>query len=80
MTPEEIRSAANPARRAHSIVQVTKITGVGRSFLYEEISAGRLVAKKAGRRTLIFDADLNAWLASLPMTRSANSKLKSNTP
>jgi excisionase family DNA binding protein len=75
MTPEEIRSFATPVRRAHSISQVTRITGIGRSFLYEEISAGRLAAKKAGRRTLIFDADLNAWLAGLPQMRSANSKL-----
>jgi excisionase family DNA binding protein len=80
MTPEEIRSYANPARRAHSIKQAAKIAGVGRSFLYDEISAGRLVAKKAGRRTLIFEADLNAWLASLPKVRSTNSKLKSKTP
>ena len=80
MTPKEVRSWANPVRLAHSIADVAKITGVGRSFLYEEISAGRLVAKKAGRRTLIFDADLNAWLANLPATRAANSKLKSNTP
>jgi excisionase family DNA binding protein len=75
-----IHSQATSYRLAHSISEVTKLTGVGRSFLYEEISAGRLVARKAGRRTLIFDADLNAWLASLPATRSANSKLKSNSP
>jgi excisionase family DNA binding protein len=76
----DIHSQATSYRLAHSIADVAKITGVGRSFLYEEISAGRLVAKKAGRRTLIFEADLNAWLASLPATRSANAKLKSNTP
>jgi excisionase family DNA binding protein len=60
----------------HSIDDVTKLTGVGRSFIYEEIKAGNLSIRKAGRRTLIFDADLNAWLASLP---SANSRItKSN--
>jgi excisionase family DNA binding protein len=56
---------------AYSIVDVTDLTGLGRSFIYEEIKAGNLNIRKAGRRTLIFDADLNAWLASLP---SANSK------
>ncbi len=66
MTPEETRPRANPLRLAHSIADVAKITGVGRSFLYEEIKTGRLVVKKAGRRSLIFDADLKAWLASLP--------------
>jgi excisionase family DNA binding protein len=58
----------------HSIDDVTKLTGVGRSFIYEAIKAGNLIVRKAGRRTLIFDADLNAWLASLPEKRSANSK------
>ena len=69
------QSKATALRLAHSIADVAKITGVGRSFLYEEISAGRLVVKKAGRRSLIFDADLNAWLAGLPNKRSANSEI-----
>jgi excisionase family DNA binding protein len=57
----------NPAQKlAYSIDDVTKLTGVGRSFVYEQIKAGRLVVKKAGRRTLIFDTDLKAWLAGLP--------------
>ena len=57
----------SPAQKlAYSIDDVTRLTGVGRSFVYEEIKAGRLVVKKAGRRTLICVADLNAWLASLP--------------
>jgi excisionase family DNA binding protein len=64
----------------HSIDDVTKLTGLGRSFIYEAIKAGNLLVRKAGRRTLIFDADLNAWLASLPAKRSDNSKLKPNTP
>jgi excisionase family DNA binding protein len=59
----------------HSIDDVTKLTGVGRSFIYEAIKAGNLSIRKAGRRTLIFDADLIAWLASLPVTRSANAKI-----
>jgi len=80
VTLEEFRSYADPARRAHSIREVMKITGLGRSFIYEEIKAGRLAARKAGRRTLIFDADLNSWLASLPNTHTADSKFKSNTP
>jgi hypothetical protein len=34
--------------------------------LYEEIRAGRLVATKIGRRTVILDDDLKAWLSRLP--------------
>jgi excisionase family DNA binding protein len=80
MNPEENSSWAKPVQLALSIREVMKITGLGRSFIYEEIKAGRLVVKKAGRRSLIFVADLNAWLARLPEMRSANSKLEPNTP
>jgi excisionase family DNA binding protein len=58
--PEHVR------KLAHSIDDVTKLTGIGRSFVYEEIKGGRLLVRKAGRRTLIFEADLSAWLKSLP--------------
>ena len=45
-------------------------TGVGRSFIYAEIKAGRLIIRKAGRRSLVFDDDLKAWLGSLPEARA----------
>lgn len=61
-TPPE---SAQP-RLVHSIADVTKIIGLGRSFIYEEIKEGRLRVHKAGRRSLIFDADLKTWLAALP--------------
>ena len=56
----------SPHRFAFAISEVVEIVGVGRSFIYEEIKAGRLIVRKAGRRSLVFDADLKAWLASLP--------------
>lgn len=40
--------------------------GVGRSTIYGAINSGALHARKAGRRTLILDADLKTWLNSLP--------------
>ncbi len=40
---------------AYSIAELTEISGVGRSFLYEEIKAGRLIVTKAGRRSLECD-------------------------
>jgi hypothetical protein len=51
---------------AYDILSASKKAGLGRSKLFEEINAGRLKARKAGRRTLILHEDLAAWLASLP--------------
>jgi excisionase family DNA binding protein len=52
-------------RLAYSIQDVTKLTGLGRSYIYEEIRDGRLRIRKAGRRSLVLPDDLKAWLASL---------------
>jgi hypothetical protein len=59
---------------AYSIHDVAKLTGLGRSLLFEEIRAGHLLVKKAGRRTLVLHADLGAWLTSLPEKRHSDSK------
>ena len=37
---------------AHSIAEFAQLSGLGRSFLYEQIKAGNLPVRKAGRRTL----------------------------
>jgi hypothetical protein len=58
--PEQIR------KLAYSITELTQMAAVGRSFLYDEIKAGRLIVRKAGRRSLILAEDASAWLASLP--------------
>ena len=57
---------ASEGRYAYSIAEVAKSVGLGRSYLYGEIKDGRLRIRKAGRRTLIYEADLRAWLAQLP--------------
>jgi excisionase family DNA binding protein len=62
----DIHSQESSYRLAHSISEVVKLTGVSRSVLYEQIGEGRLRIRKLGRRTLIFDADLKAWLENLP--------------
>ncbi|MER2265195.1 helix-turn-helix domain-containing protein [Methylobacterium oxalidis] len=51
---------------ALGIVEAARAAGIGRSTVFEEINAGRLKARKAGRRTLILRDDLAAWLAALP--------------
>ena len=57
---------------AHSIPEAAKIAGVGRSFLYEEIRAGRLIARKAKGRTLILHQDLVDYLSHLPARAPSN--------
>ncbi|MCB2066540.1 MAG: helix-turn-helix domain-containing protein [Erythrobacter sp.] len=49
-----------------TIPEAVKLTGLSRSRIYEALKSRELVAKKAGRRTLIGFADLEAFLASLP--------------
>ena len=51
---------------AVTIPDAVKATGLSRSRIYEALKRGDLSARKAGRRTLIPFADLEAYLASLP--------------
>jgi hypothetical protein len=45
--------------------------GISRSQAYEEIKAGRLIARKCGAATLITDEDGAEWRRSLPKMNSA---------
>ena len=40
--------------------------GIGRTAFYEEVTAGRLKAKKRGTRTMIERAEARRWFANLP--------------
>ena len=51
---------------AVTIPDAVKASGMSRSSIYEALKRGDLSARKAGRRTLISFADLQAYLASLP--------------
>lgn len=53
-------------RKSFTIADVTRETGTSRTTIYEEIKAGRLQARKLGRRTLILAEDYERWLTSLP--------------
>ncbi|WP_457094605.1 helix-turn-helix domain-containing protein [Microvirga sp. P5_D2] len=54
-------------KNAFSISELAKAGPLGRSKLYEAIRDGALVARKAGRRTIILKADFERFLASLPL-------------
>jgi hypothetical protein len=60
--------------RAYSIDSVVEICGLGRTSVYGEIKAGRLVARKCGRRTLVIDEDLQRWLETLPVVSSGHAQ------
>lgn len=54
---------------ASSVEQFCDRTGLGRSFVFAEIRAGKLPARKAGRRLLILERDAETYLAALPASR-----------
>jgi hypothetical protein len=61
----------NETRLAHTIEAVSRATTYGRTGIYAAIKSGALKARKIGRRTIILDDDLRAWLASLPTRQVA---------
>jgi hypothetical protein len=60
---------ASPAPIAHTIENAVRVSTICRTGIFAAIANGELPAKKSGRRTLILDADLRAWLARLPAAR-----------
>lgn len=56
---------------ADSVAGAAKRLGISRSAVYLELQAGRLVGRKAGRRTLIERTEELRWLASLPVMGAA---------
>jgi excisionase family DNA binding protein len=62
------------AKLAYTISELPKLTGVGRSRLYQAISSGTLVAKKLGRRTIVLSSDLERFLNTLPCVTNRTSE------
>lgn len=48
------------------ILEAIRLSGMGRTKLYQEINAGRIKARKLGKRTLIEMRSLRAYLDALP--------------
>ena len=53
-------------RQALSIAEVSGVSGLGRTKIYEAIATGSLKARKCGKRTLILPDDLREFLTNLP--------------
>jgi len=54
------------SKRSFSLREFCDRNDIGLTTAYAEIKGGRLIAHKAGARTLVFEEDEDAWRASLP--------------
>lgn len=55
---------------AFSVNDFCEWASIGRTAAYAEMKAGRLVARKFGRRTFIPVAEAERWLNALPVHRT----------
>ncbi|MBS0240380.1 MAG: helix-turn-helix domain-containing protein [Proteobacteria bacterium] len=55
-----------PERAGYSVSESCSITGLGKDGIYSAIRAGRLEARKWGRRTIIPAEALKRFIAELP--------------
>ncbi len=51
---------------AYTIPEACATTGLSRSLLYIALKKGKLVARKAGARTIIESVELRRYIATLP--------------
>ncbi len=51
---------------AYGMAEAAALAGLSRSHLYAEVTAGRLVTRKVGRRRIVLAPDLCAYLDALP--------------
>jgi excisionase family DNA binding protein len=72
---------ANPEPLAVSPGEAARLTGLGRTTIYEALGSGALRSIKIGKRRLITVEALRGWLSSHEVTfplRSAGSKKTEN--
>jgi len=66
-----VEQQSRALQRAMSIAEFCARYGIGLTTAYAEINEGRLRARKCHRRTLIAEADAEAWLKRLPLVEAA---------
>ena len=52
-----------------SVIEASRVAGLGRTKVYEAIAEGQLKARKFGNRTIILRSDLQQFLAALPVIK-----------
>jgi hypothetical protein len=58
-------------RKSHRVPEVAKRHNFSPAFIYKEIAAGRLKARKAAGATIITIEDETAWLDAMPSVSAA---------
>ena len=65
--PSKAERQRRASQRGLSIGEFCERYGPGRTTAYQEIKAGRLRARKCGKRTIIAEDDAERWLERLPI-------------
>jgi hypothetical protein len=60
-----------PHPEVFEIMEFCAWARVSRSVVFKEISKGRLIVRRVGRKSIVPIENAKAWLASLPTTRGA---------
>jgi hypothetical protein len=66
-------------RKAYSIVETARITGVGTTAVKQAIRRGALEARKLNRRTIVTNEAITAWITGLPKIKPSESTSDSPT-
>ncbi len=53
-------------KAAYTVNEILREIGIGRSKLYAEIAAGKLIPRKIGKKTIFLARDVEAYLDNLP--------------
>jgi excisionase family DNA binding protein len=53
-------------RRLYNVAEAAVECGVGQTKIRQEITAGRLIARRVGKLFLITSEDLASWIDNLP--------------
>lgn len=53
-------------KQAYTVNETIKEIGIGRSKLYAEIKAGKIVPRKIGKKTIFLAKDIEGYLNALP--------------
>lgn len=75
MKDEQAKRPVLYPKASYTIAEIVALHGGGRTAIYDSIRDGRLVARKAGRRTIILHDDFLHYLSSLPVAEMTGNRL-----